>query len=206
MFGLVAVSLMLIFYALEDRSPRFVLAFAGACLMGSAYGFLQGAWPFGLVEGVWSIVALRRWVLLCSARPVGNVDGLLADLLTITRQTEPMIYAFMDDAGATRGFVQIYRPGRGQILIQRLWTVVHRQGHGSHILRTLCELADRHGVRMRLKAQPIGPQPLPMSVQALREWYHRYGFVGTAKRMWREPSARTMDVLVAGTNGQPVNI
>ena len=63
-FGLVAVSLMLLFYWLEDRSPIFVLAFAGACLMGSTYGFLQGAWPFGLVEGIWSIVALRRWWML----------------------------------------------------------------------------------------------------------------------------------------------
>ena len=60
-FGLVAVSLMLLFYALEDRSSLFVLAFAGACVMGSVYGFLQGAWPFGLVESVWSLVALRRW-------------------------------------------------------------------------------------------------------------------------------------------------
>jgi len=61
LFGLVAVSLMLLFYALEDRSPWFVLAFAGSCGLGSAYGFLQGAWPFGLVEAVWSVVALSRW-------------------------------------------------------------------------------------------------------------------------------------------------
>lgn len=61
LFGLVAVSLMLLFYALEDRSPWFVLAFAGACVLASAYGFLQGAWPFGLVEGVWALVALYRW-------------------------------------------------------------------------------------------------------------------------------------------------
>jgi hypothetical protein len=61
LFGLVAVSLMLIFYALENRSHWFVLAFAGACALGSVYGFLQGAWPFGLVEAVWSLVALRRW-------------------------------------------------------------------------------------------------------------------------------------------------
>jgi hypothetical protein len=60
-FGLLAVSLMLLFYALEQRSRFFVLAFSGACLLGSIYGFLQGAWPFGLVEGIWSIVALRRW-------------------------------------------------------------------------------------------------------------------------------------------------
>ena len=62
-FGLVAVTAMLVFYAIEDRSPRFVLAFAGACLMASAYGFLQGAWPFGIVEAIWSGVAVRRWWL-----------------------------------------------------------------------------------------------------------------------------------------------
>lgn len=62
LFGLIAVSLMLLFYSLEDRGPSFVLAFAGACLMGSIYGFLQGAWPFGLVEGIWAGVALRRWM------------------------------------------------------------------------------------------------------------------------------------------------
>jgi hypothetical protein len=62
LFGLFAVSAMLLCYALEDRSPWFVLLFAAACALGSAYGFLQGAWPFGLVEAVWSGVALRRWV------------------------------------------------------------------------------------------------------------------------------------------------
>ena len=61
LFGLVAVSAMLLFYALEERSHWFVLAFAGACAMGSAYGFLQGAWPFGLVEAVWALIALKRW-------------------------------------------------------------------------------------------------------------------------------------------------
>jgi hypothetical protein len=61
LFGLVAVSAMLFCYALEDRSHWYVLGFAAACVMGSAYGFLQGAWPFGLVEAVWSMVALRRW-------------------------------------------------------------------------------------------------------------------------------------------------
>ena len=61
LFGLTAVSLMLIFYALENRAPIFVLAFAIACVMGSIYGFLQGAWPFGLVEMIWSLVAIRRW-------------------------------------------------------------------------------------------------------------------------------------------------
>lgn len=61
LFGLTAVTLMLLCYALEERSPRFVLAFAGACALGSTYGFLQGAWPFGLVEAVWAVIAARRW-------------------------------------------------------------------------------------------------------------------------------------------------
>ena len=63
LFGLFAVSAMLVTYALEDRSPWFVLAFAAACALASAYGFLQGAWPFGVVEGVWTVVALRRFML-----------------------------------------------------------------------------------------------------------------------------------------------
>ena len=62
-FGLFAVTAMLIFYALEERSPWFIFAFALACALGSVYGFLQGAWPFGVVEAVWSVVALRRWWL-----------------------------------------------------------------------------------------------------------------------------------------------
>jgi len=52
---------MLVTYALENRSNWFVLAFAVACALGSAYGFLQGAWPFGLAEIVWSVIALHRW-------------------------------------------------------------------------------------------------------------------------------------------------
>lgn len=63
-FGLGAVSLMLITYALEKRSAWFVLAFAFACALGSIYGFLQGAWPFGVVEAIWAVVALRRWLLI----------------------------------------------------------------------------------------------------------------------------------------------
>jgi hypothetical protein len=61
LFGLAAVAAMLIFYALEDRSPWFILAFAAACALGSIYGFLQGAWPFGLVEAAWAGVAVYRW-------------------------------------------------------------------------------------------------------------------------------------------------
>jgi hypothetical protein len=61
LFGLVAVTAMLVFYAFEERSPVFILAFAAACGLASVYGFLQGAWPFGLVEAVWAAVAVQRW-------------------------------------------------------------------------------------------------------------------------------------------------
>jgi len=61
LFGLAAVTAMLVTYALESRSPWFILAFALSCWLGSAYGFLQGAWPFGLVEAIWGGVALWRW-------------------------------------------------------------------------------------------------------------------------------------------------
>lgn len=61
LFGLFAVTAMLVCYACEQRSPWFILAFAVSCWLGSAYGFLQGAWPFGLVEAIWGVVAIRRW-------------------------------------------------------------------------------------------------------------------------------------------------
>jgi len=63
LFGLFAVAAMLVCYALEARSRWFILGFAAACVLGSVYGFLQGAWPFGLVEAIWSVVAVRRWWL-----------------------------------------------------------------------------------------------------------------------------------------------
>ena len=68
-FGLFAVTAMLVCYAMENRSPWFVFAFAISCVLASAYGFLQGAWPFGLVEAVWCIVALRRWRAAINTSP-----------------------------------------------------------------------------------------------------------------------------------------
>lgn len=62
LFGLFAVTAMVVCYSLEQRSSWFILAFAVACVLGSVYGFLQGAWPFGLVEAVWALVAVRRWL------------------------------------------------------------------------------------------------------------------------------------------------
>lgn len=62
LFGLLAVISMLICYALEEKSHWFILSFAFTCGLGSIYGFLQGAWPFGIVEAVWVVVVFRRWL------------------------------------------------------------------------------------------------------------------------------------------------
>ena len=67
LFGLFAVTAMLVCYALEERGSLYVLGFAVACALGSIYGFLQGAWPFGIVEAVWAVVALRRWRIKAAA-------------------------------------------------------------------------------------------------------------------------------------------
>ena len=60
-YGVCAVSFMMAMYALEARHRKFVLAFAAGCVLSSAYGFLSGAWPFGVVELVWAGIALRRF-------------------------------------------------------------------------------------------------------------------------------------------------
>jgi hypothetical protein len=69
-FGAVAVALMMAFYALEERAAWYTLAFAIACVAASAYGWLAGAWPFGIVEAVWSVIALRKWLRRRTVPPV----------------------------------------------------------------------------------------------------------------------------------------
>jgi len=65
-YGATAVTFMMVMYALESRSPHFIAAFAFGCALSSVYGFLAGTWPFGAVEAVWMLVALRRY---SSTRP-----------------------------------------------------------------------------------------------------------------------------------------
>ena len=60
LFGTAAASAMVICYALEDRSPRFTLAFAGSCAAAAGYALAIGSWPFFAVEAVWAGVAIRR--------------------------------------------------------------------------------------------------------------------------------------------------
>lgn len=60
-FGVAALTFMMSMYALERRGPRYVAAFAAGCALSSTYGFLAGTWPFGTVEAIWTVVALRRY-------------------------------------------------------------------------------------------------------------------------------------------------
>jgi hypothetical protein len=60
-FGVTALTFMLVMYALEPRNAWFILAFACGCLLSSAYGFLAGTWPFGVVEAIWAVIAMRRY-------------------------------------------------------------------------------------------------------------------------------------------------
>ncbi len=66
-YGVAALTFMMAMYGLERRSPVFVLLFAVGCALASSYGFLSGAWPFGVVEALWSLVALRRYLSLTRA-------------------------------------------------------------------------------------------------------------------------------------------
>lgn len=68
-YGAAAVTFMMVMYALEQRDARFVAAFAAGCALSSSYGFLSGAWPFGAVEAVWTVVAIRRWINRSRAAP-----------------------------------------------------------------------------------------------------------------------------------------
>jgi hypothetical protein len=60
-FGAAAVTFMMLMYALERRGPGFIFAFACGCVLSSAYGFAAGTWPFGVVERIWAVIALKRW-------------------------------------------------------------------------------------------------------------------------------------------------
>lgn len=83
-FGVTAVTGMLVFYALEERARLFVLLFATACAASSLYGFLQGAWPFGIVEGVWTGVAFRRWH--ARATPSATQRPIACDMTALSRE------------------------------------------------------------------------------------------------------------------------
>ena len=101
---------MLVAYALEDRSRAFVLLFAAGCAASSAYGFLAGTWPFGIVEAVWTAVAVRRWATRNASGPQTNVARPIACDMTALTATErhrydslrPRVLKALDNVQQTR--------------------------------------------------------------------------------------------------------
>lgn len=75
-YGVIAVTFMMVMYALEGRHRRFVLGFAVGCVLSAGYGFLASAWPFGVVELIWAVVALRRWT---KTAVIPAPDGVTAE-------------------------------------------------------------------------------------------------------------------------------
>jgi hypothetical protein len=115
-----------------------------------------------------------------------NTDAFFAELLRITRVAGNITHAFCENDQPV-GYIQLHR-AKGSITIHRIWTVYPRRGIGSHMLRKVCELADKHQVFVKLKVAPLGPRPHPMSADQLRQWYHRHGFRGR-KKMLRVPTS-----------------
>jgi hypothetical protein len=69
-YGVVALTFMMLMYSLERRGSSFILAFSLGCLLSSVYGFLSGAWPFGVIEAIWCVIALRRFTRAREAETV----------------------------------------------------------------------------------------------------------------------------------------
>ena len=116
---------------------------------------------------------------------------MLCDFLNDLGRIAPVVgagtYAFLNSLGVHIGFVQIIPFSASEVTVHRIWTPAPRHGHGSAMLRQLCNLADKHGIVLKLKALPLGAKPYPFSRHELTDWYQRHGFVGKHRNMIREP-------------------
>lgn len=99
-------------------------------------------------------------------------------------------FAFANPGGGCHGFVQFIISSDESIQIHRLWTLEPGKGNGSIIVRALCELADCHGVELKLKVIPIGRKPHPLNREQLKVWYQRHGFEGARWLLQRKPAVR----------------
>jgi hypothetical protein len=122
----------------------------------------------------------------CDATHAAPVTSFFADLAVISNLTGNITHTFCDPLEGPIGYVQFHRAGT-TVTIHRIWTLLPKHGHGSKILRQICELADRHHVFIKLKVAPLGRRPYPMSKEQLRAWYHRHGFRGR-RQLVRSPS------------------
>lgn len=116
------------------------------------------------------------------------MHAFLTDLIATAPAAGGGCYAFLDEAQKVRGWVQLIIRGAKKVEIHRLWTLQPGRGNGSFMLKAVCDIADRHGVEIVLKALPFGRKPYPMKGEQLASWYEKYGFVGTRRRMVRKPA------------------
>jgi hypothetical protein len=119
----------------------------------------------------------------------GNVVAFLKELVVAAPPAGRGHFEFKRADGRHIGFVQLICWER-IVQIHRIWASQPGMGGGSIMMRTLCELADRHGVEMKLKVIPIGRKPFPMSRQQLKAWYQRLGFAGSRWHLTRKPASR----------------
>jgi hypothetical protein len=115
------------------------------------------------------------------------MQGFFHDLMRFAPAIGRGDFEFRADDGRYRGYVQIIPWGERTIKLHRLWVSDAGKGDGSHILRALCALADRHGVEIQLRVTPFGRKPYPLSRDQLHTWYLRHGFEGTRRKMVRKP-------------------
>jgi len=118
---------------------------------------------------------------------IDRTPEFLAALQQIAPIAGRLTYRFDSTCGEIRGFVQFSHFEPSVVTVHRLWTPSPGHGNGSIMLRRLCELADRFGMGIMLKALPFGKKPYPMSREQLADWYRRHGFEGTHKRLLRTP-------------------
>lgn len=125
--------------------------------------------------------------------PAGRqrAEAFLADVASISHHVEQITYTFCDASRQVTGHIQLQRRG-GSVTIHRIWVAKPGQGSGSTILKSVCALADHHGIILNLSVNPLGVAPYPMSSRQLHSWYHRHGFVGNRK-MTRLPAGNTAD-------------
>jgi GNAT superfamily N-acetyltransferase len=123
--------------------------------------------------------------------PIDSTANPVAAFLSDLAATAPPVgegcYGLPDGRGGCRGWVQFIIQSNRTIQIHRLWTLRPGQGNGSALLRAVCAAADRHGVEITLKVLPFGRKPYPASREQLVRWYERHGFVGTHRKMVRQP-------------------
>src|ERR1700733_2848107 len=103
----------------------------------------------------------------------------LSELARISRRLNDATFAFDNADGTHQGFVQLLPHAAGGLRLHRLWVHQTGRGHGSTILRSVCQLADLHGIEISLKALPFGNKPYPLLREQLADWYRRHGFEGS---------------------------